>query len=216
METNITYRAKSVETLVIFSFNGKINETEGQTVTSYIDYLNNLVTVGGNYTKFFDQDKISLNLFFGNYNATSLLNAADDENNTIAFIILKNNQEFTDNVTQEANDTSLSSATTCNETLHLCNVIKRFLEKPRDLLTKLNLVIISNICPEKSIFEEFSLYNVGESLTRTFLITKAKNKEKCGINKPLLTKQFTLDTDYNKVDEEDRKELIDPTFGKIV
>uniref|UniRef100_A0A914PB04 Uncharacterized protein n=1 Tax=Panagrolaimus davidi TaxID=227884 RepID=A0A914PB04_9BILA len=42
------------------------------------------------------------------------------------------------------------------------------------------------------------------------------NLQTCEIDKSILTKQFTLDTDYNKVDENDRKELIDPQLAQKI
>uniref|UniRef100_A0AC34GDS0 Uncharacterized protein n=1 Tax=Panagrolaimus sp. ES5 TaxID=591445 RepID=A0AC34GDS0_9BILA len=108
--------------------------------------------------------------------------------------------------------------TKCNETHDLCNVIGKFLALPRDPLTKLNLVVFSNICPDSSIFEEFHAFNNDEQiLTKTYLVTKATaggDISNCGINKPILTQQFIPAADFNTVDGNDRRSLIDPTFGK--
>uniref|UniRef100_A0AC34FEZ4 Protein kinase domain-containing protein n=1 Tax=Panagrolaimus sp. ES5 TaxID=591445 RepID=A0AC34FEZ4_9BILA len=123
----ITYRAKNVETLVIFSFANKANESEN--VANYLDY-------------------------------------------------------FTEH--------------------DLCNVIGKFLALPRDPLTKLNLVVFSNICPDSSIFEEFHAIDDGKILTKTYLVTKAT--EGCISDKSILTKQFIPEADFNIVDPNDQEE----------
>uniref|UniRef100_A0AC35FLD2 Uncharacterized protein n=1 Tax=Panagrolaimus sp. PS1159 TaxID=55785 RepID=A0AC35FLD2_9BILA len=82
-----------------------------------------------------DFSNVPLQLFFGNYNATSLLNAADVENNTAAAVVLINNNEFVTNISDAVKGYEASPTDPCtltkNKTIPsaLCQQVDFFLNK---------------------------------------------------------------------------------------
>uniref|UniRef100_A0AC35EUE9 Uncharacterized protein n=1 Tax=Panagrolaimus sp. PS1159 TaxID=55785 RepID=A0AC35EUE9_9BILA len=166
-----------------------------------------------------DYNNIPLQLFFGKYNATGIFNAADAENGTAALIVLINNAEFVINISKETNLFNFTSTTKC-EQIFLCNIIHKFLNTPRDPLTKLNFVFVSNICPDSSLLKEF--YNFGKETgynsTKTYLISNSieANNETCKNKNLYLSHQFIPNfNDINYSFKADTKLLADPRFGKF-